>query len=227
MNFLELCQMVARESGTVSGNLPASVNNQTGRLGKIVHWTATAWLHIQNKRNAWLWMRDEFEGVTAPGTTRYTPAAMNIVRFGEWITEDDTVTVYKQSEGKVGERPLLFMPWQMYRRRFTRGVQQQDRPLYYTISPANEVCIGPEPDDLYVIRGEYRKGPQPLENNEDVPEMPARFHEAIAWYGLLLLAEHDEGQIHIAVAMRRYRDLMNDLERDQLPRMFIGADALA
>lgn len=231
MDYLSLCQMVARESGTVSGTLPSSVAGQTGRLSKIVFWTNDAWRQIQNRRNAWRWMRAEFgapDAVTVAGTKRYTSASFNLTRWAEWITEEDTVSSYLQSTGVADEQPLLFMPWSLWKRTYDRGEQQQDRPIHYTISPAGEFCIGPTPDDTYVIRGEYRKSPQSLTANDDVPELPARFHDIIAWYALLLLAEHDEGgQLPLARAGRNYNTLMDDLERDQLPQLVIGANALA
>lgn len=227
MNYLELCQMVARESGTVSGTQPSSVASQTGRMAKIVHWVDIAWRQIQNRRNAWLWMRDEFEGNLSAGSARYTPASFSLTRHAEWINEEDTVTLYKQSEGVSDEGRLLFMPWKMYRRTYERGTQTADRPVHYTISPAGELCFGPKPDATYVVRGEYRKSPQTLSENEDIPEMPARFHELVAWEGLLLLAEHDEAEIHIAVANRRKSELSSDLERDQLPQPYIAAGGLA
>lgn len=227
MTFLEICQMLARESGTIDGNLPLSVNNQTGRLLSVVRWTQEAWRQIQNRRNSWLWMRGEFEGVTAPGTKRYTPAAMNIERFASWRIDDDTMTVYRQDDGRADERVMLFLPWEDWKRRYDRGVQERNRPLHFTVSPAGELCIGPEPDGLYVVRGEYRKGLQPLVENDDRPEMPERFHDLIAWYGLLLLAEHDEAELHITIALRRFRDLLEDLERDQLPTAHLGGGPLA
>lgn len=230
MNFLELTQMVARESGTISGTLPTAVTGQTGRLLKVVEWTKTAWTKIQNEHNAWLWMRTEFgapDAITSSGIKRYTAASWNLTRWGEWLVEDDLISFYKQSLGVSDEAPLLFLPWQLYRKTYDRGTQDPDRPRHYSISPANEFCVGPAPDDVYVIRGEYRKAPQTLAANGDIPEMPARFHEVIAWYALLLLAEHDEGQFHVASALRRYRDLMDDLRRDQLPRVEITAGGLA
>lgn len=222
MTFLELCQMVARESGTISGTLPTSVESQTGRLLKIVEWVDTAWRHIQNKRSAWLWMRDDFEDVTSSGTKRYTAASWNLTRWAEWITDDDTVTLYEQSEGVSDEGVITYLPWYEYKTLYDRGEQTNDRPLHFSISPAGEFCLGPTPDGTYVVRGQYRKSPQTLSENAEIPEMPARFHELIAWYALVLLAEHDEGQFHVAIAQRRYRDLMSELERDQLPRITIG-----
>jgi hypothetical protein len=227
--FLELCQKVARESGTVSGTLPSSVASQTGRLGKIVFWTADAWRQIQNRRSAWLWMRDEFgspDAVTSAGSKRYTAASWNLTRLAEWIIDDDTVTIYLQATGVSDEGPIKYLPWHLYRRQYERGAQEQNRPVHFTVSPANEFCLGPTPDDTYVVRGEYRKTPQELTANGDIPEMPLRFHELVAWYGFLLMAEHDEGPFHIAVATRRKRELLDELERDQLPQMTLP-EALA
>lgn len=230
MNFLDLCRMVARESGTVSGALPSSVTGQTGRLAKIVAWTASAWTQIQNRRNAWLWMREEFGSpscVTTAGSARYTGASWGLTRLAEWIRDSRTLSAYPQSAGREEERYLLWMPWEVYRNTYDFGPEQQNRPLHFSISPAGELCFGPTPDDTYVIRGLYRKTPQVLAANDDVPEMPEHFHELIGWYALLLLAEHDEANLHIAVALRRYRDLMGELERDQLPRIHISAGGLA
>jgi len=227
MTFLELCQMVSRESGTASGSLPSSVVGQTGRLLKIVSWTASAWTQIQNHRNAWLWMRGEFSGTTTAPTAKYMPASWGLTRHAAWITDDDSATIYLQSAGVADEGPLIHILWKDYRQRFGRGTQVAGKPTHYAISPAGEFCLGPIPDDVYVVNGEYRKSPQSLTANSDVPEMPARFHELVAWYGLLLLAEHDEGQIHIAMALRRYRDLIGELERDQLGTILINQEPLA
>ncbi|MEQ9131100.1 MAG: hypothetical protein RJQ08_13670 [Salinisphaeraceae bacterium] len=222
MKFLDLVQMAARESGTVSGNQPSTVVNQTGRLGKFVNWTQTAWTAIQNRRNAWRWMQAEFEDDTTAGSARYTSSSWNLDRWGEWLYGGDLVTLYKVSEGVSDEGVILYLPWHDYRRTYDRGVQNQDRPLHYAISPDGEFCLGPKPDATYRVRGMYRKSPQALAANDDVPEMPARFHEAIAWHALMLMAEHDEAELHIQTANRRFYDIIGTLERDQLPQTIIG-----
>lgn len=227
MTYLELCQMLARESGTVSGKQPTSVDNQTGRLAKVVYWTASAWTTIQNRRNAWRWMRAEFTGTTSAGAARYTHNSFNLERWAVWLTGPEAISLYKQSEGAGDEGLISELVWNEFRALYVRGTHEHNRPVHYAVSPVGELCLGPTPDDAYVVRGEYRKSPQKLVNNADVPEMPERFHEVIAWYGLMLLAEHDEGQIHIATGMRRYRELMSDLARDQLPQVTISAGGLA
>jgi len=230
MNFLQLCQMVARESGTISGLLPTAVVGQDGRLLKVVSWTQSAWTKIQNDRRSWRWMYGEFNDtttVTSAGTARYTATSWNLNRLANWVVDAESMSIYDAAIGVSDENLIIPMSWDMYRRQFVRGAQTPGRPQYYAISPANEICFGPVPDREYSIRGEYYKNPQTLVEATDVPELPARFHEVIGWYGLLLLAEHDEGQYHTQVAYRRYSELMGDIRRDQLPRIAIGADALA
>ncbi len=217
--FLEICQMIARESGTVSGTQPSTVVSQVGRLGKIVHWGREAWTQIQNRRNAWLWMEDEFEGTTTASSPRYTAASFSLTRWAAWIIRERTLSIYLQATGVSDEGYLRFIPWSHWKQLYDFGTQTNNRPVHYSVSPAGELCLGPIPDNTYVVRGPYRKNAQTLAANGDIPEMPTQYHDLIAWEGLLLLQEHDEASIPIATAIRRRRELTGDLERDQLPQV--------
>jgi hypothetical protein len=79
--------------------------------------------------------------------------------------------------------------------------------------------LGPTPDDAYVITGEYYKTIQKLTADGDIPELPSDYHEIIMWKALLLLDEHDEAVAAASFAERNYRNLMRELQRDQLPRV--------
>jgi hypothetical protein len=219
--FLEIAQMAARESGTISGTLPTAVTGQTGRLLKFVNWVQIAWTKIQNERAGWLWMQGEFEATTTASTARYTSSSFSLSRLATWPKEG--MTLYRQSLGRADEGALPFIDWTRFKRSYDVGVPVEGKPVHYSISPANEICFGPVPDATYVVRGPYRKTPQALAANGDIPEMPLRFHDLIAWYANMLMAETDEAELHIAVNARRYRDLRGDLERDQLEEFdFIG-----
>jgi hypothetical protein len=225
--FLELARAVLRESGTTDAGNLTSVAGNTGRLAKVVHWTADAWIRIQNRHAAWRWLRGEWQGTITAGTARYTADDLGAARFAEWIAGVDTTTLYDPAVGVSDEGVIRPVPWEQWRRRWDRGQQDQNRPVEYAISPANELCFGPIPNASYVVRGEYRKAPQVLEANGDVPEMPARFHDVIVWYALLLLAEHDEGMVQAGAAARRYATTLADLERDQLPQVQAFVECLA
>lgn len=224
MDFLRLSQRLAVESGTVgAGNQPISVDGQTGRLASIVEWVRQAYAEIQNERVSWRWLRAEFSAETTAGTARYTAAGWNLPRFAEWVdVTGDGMSIYRTADGQATEQSMREIPFEDWRRRFDRGAQQQGFPGQWSISPAGEFLVGPIPDDTYTIRGEYRKAPQILVANTDIPEMPERFHMAIVYRAMMLLAEYDEGGVAMATAARKYTEMMADLRRDQLPRVMIG-----
>lgn len=217
MNFLALVQAVAQESGTVSGTQPSSVVGQTGRLKKMVDFTANAWDLIQNLRTTWRFMRADLECSITSGTQRYSASALAVPNWAAWLTEDDLMTIYRTSTGVSDEGSLYFMKWSEFRRRYDRGTQTNNRPVHYSISPSGELCFGPTPDDAYTVRGEYMITPIRLDEDDDEPGCPARFHAIIKHRALLLLAEHDEANINIATERVKYLEMLGDLELDQIP----------
>jgi len=225
--FLELCQDVARESRTVSGTCPVVVTNQSGRLLNIVNWTIKAWEDIQQSRNAWLWMRKEFTGMTSSGTARYTDASWNITDFARWITDPEAITLYDQSTGVSDEGTLRDITWAEWRRRYGRGVQTNNKPSEYAVSPQMEFCLGGIPDGVYVVNGEYYKTAQKLTDNADIPELPIRFHQVIVHRALMYLTESDENGVGYAAAKDHFTSMMRELERDQLPQISLGGGPLA
>lgn len=229
--YLQLSQAVARESGTVSGVLPTAVTSQTGRLLKVVTWTAAAWTMIQNLENGWRWMRSEFPAtaVTGASDARYTASDWSITDLAEWIVDDDTeVTIYKQSTGVSDEGKIDYIDFNTWRRMYDKGTQTNNRPTHWSISPDNEFCLGPIPDAIYVLNGLYREVPQVLAANNDTPNCPARFHDIILWKGVQLLGEHDEATPQaIITANAKYNEFLFGLRRDQLPRITVGSSPIA
>jgi len=227
--FLKLCQDVARESGTVSGTgQPASVMGNTGRLEKIVNWTADAWVAIQNSKTAWRFRRKEFSGALLVNTAQYTAASFDVLDLSEWLQEQELLTVYKTSMGVSDESPLLLLDWADYRRFYKRGQQDAGRPSVYAISPQGELCIGPKPDAAYTIQGEYVRTAQFLTANADVPIIPADYHDIIVWKALIMLADHDEAAFQRNInAEPKFREYYSNLCRSQLPRVQIGNVSLA
>lgn len=227
MTFLELCQRVAQESGTISGVYPTTVASQTGRLKKVVDWTATAWNDIQGEHETWKWMRGEWSGSVLPNTVRYTPASMDIARHRNWITDETNqhgaVTMYLTATGVSDEREVTFIDWEIFRARYLRGTQNTNRPTEYTISPAGEICFGAVSNDTYTAKGEYWKSNQTLSANSDTPECPTDYHMAIVWRALQMLKIHDEDMVKTQKDIDGlYEGVMFKLRRNQLPMPRIG-----
>ncbi len=225
--FLEICQKVARESGAISGVNPKTVTDQSGVSLDIVSWVADSWKEVQNARNAWQFMRKEFSVNTIADTARYKGLGWNIDDFGAWITEAGVVTLYDPAIGVSDEGQINCIPWDLWRARYGRGSQNLNRPVEYTISPAGEFCLGPSPDAVYTVRGEYRRAPQILVENDDTPICPERFHDVIVWDAIMKVAEAEEDMPLYGKGQTRLARVMGDMERDQLPQLIMSSEPIA
>ncbi len=230
--FLELAQDVARESGTISGVNPSAVGSQAGRLLKVVEWTASAWTRIQNLHVDWRWMEKDFSQKTTAGAAKYTPVAFSITDHRAWrndnrVTGYQPYTIFLTATGVSDEGPLREITWQQYRTRYDRGAQTNNYPSEYAISPAQEFCLGPIPDDTYTIRGPYRSSAVVLAADGDIPACPVHFHQIIVWQALMRLAEFDEAVEQRVAATLKYQEFLEALQFDQLPRVELGGAPLA
>ena len=182
--FLELAQDVARESGTVSGVSPGSVVSQTGRLLKIVEWTAQAYVMIQNLHADWRWMQKTYSGTTTAGSSQYTAASFSVTDMRDWLRDNLVTgyqphTIYLTATGVSDEGALREISWQLWRSTYGRGSQTNNYPAFYAISPAGELSLGPIPDDNYTINGEYRQSAVVMSADADIPGLSAAFHQII------------------------------------------------
>lgn len=231
MNFLSLCQEVARESGTISGTLPSSTVGQSGRLLLIVGWTNSAWRRIQNRRPDWRFLKKQFSGTTIANTRAYTGASFGLTDHAEWLTQiapgAASMSIYLTTDGVATERDLPYVDYASFYIRFMRGAQISGYPYCWTISDDNEVLLGPIPDGSYTIKGFYRRTPQDLSANADIPILPERFHGLIPMVALTELAEFDEAPTQFQTWTMRKRELNAALERDCLPEITRTRRAIA
>lgn len=242
MNYLQLCQMAARETGAFQGTQPTSVANQTGKLARVVQHVADAWRKLQVDKPDWRFSRLEMPWTgtvtskTVANTQRYAAASFGITSWSGWMhdTRDADGNIirryfaYEESVGVADTQDIQEISWEEFRRKYIRGSQTADRPVEWAESPSGEFCLGPVPDDVYVIGGEYVRGAQTLAENADEPFMPARFHDIIAWDAVVLYGEYDEiPQDRLNAARSQSLRWRNDLERDQLPPPSIEVPPIA
>lgn len=226
MTYLELVQAAAFESGTVPGKgQPLTVDNQTGRLHLFTLWVQSAWNDIQRKSSSWRWMQAEFAGQTIVNTAEYNAAAMGITRFRRWLHEGETggptFSIYKTADGDGDEGHLRFLEWNTFRNAAGAGLQKAsvaaNKPYYITVDPQDQLVLHPKPDDVYTIRGRYLKSLQNLTSNDDIPEMPEDYHEAIKWAALIKMAVFDEAMEQAQMFNSYYSEIFSDLQRTQMP----------
>lgn len=228
--YLQLCKDTARESGTVAeSNVPETVIGQTGRFERIVYWVRDAYSDVQTQHAEWRWLEADFTGQTTVAVREYDPAALGISsRFSRWIHDVNRrrshFSIYDPMIGQSDESTLPFVPWETFRLIYMVGssATEQRKPSCVTVTPDDRLAFYPIPDATYTVRGRYRKSPQILVGDDDIPEMPEEFHQMIKWKALLLLGNYDEAQGQMGNWQREYLALMGRLQLSQLPQMTVG-----
>ncbi len=227
MTFLQLAAELFREC-RYSGYEPAAVTGQTGQLLDVVTWIKNAWTELQNSKQDWRWMRSSFTVNTTASDDSYafgdctdTLTVVAIARFGRWLPIDtDGTPVFKRyltSAGVGTEVFLGYVPWGSFRSLYKTGTQNNGQPVYFTIDPQNNLVLGPKPDGIYTITGDYQRGAQVLAANGDTPDMPSRFHQLIVYEAMKKYAGSTAAPEVMFRAASEGRAVMRQLERDQLP----------
>lgn len=228
--FLQLVQAVARESGTVPNvGEPATLTNQTGRMARIINWVIDAYEQIQIDEKDWLWLVAGFEGTAAASTRAHDGAALSISeRFSNWVTNDEdgrgTFTLQEPALGREDEAPICEVEYAAFRRTYLVGTASEEvgRPRAFAIDPQGRVVFYPLPDKGYTVRGQYRKAPQTLAVDADVPEMPAEFHDAIKWRALVFLGVFDENGTQTPAWQSAHNRIFSRLRTHQMPKISLG-----
>lgn len=224
--FLQLCVTLTEESGG-AGRPPTSVVGQVGRQKKIVNWVRDAWVKVQNLSPYWRFLRGEFEKALTIGQTTYTADAWSIPRFGEWLGDygrTRTMSLYDPAIGRADQAYLRQVLWDQWRARYDFGTHAAQRPSEYAIASDGGLRLGAKPDKPYLLRGEYRKTPQILAADNDVPDMPGRFHDIIVRRAIMLMAESDEGAAALSTSSSEYLELKAQMERELLPAFTVRSE---
>jgi hypothetical protein len=234
--FLELVNDLATEAG-VSGNASSvsAVTGQTGEAARLVKWVKDAHTEIQNKHPNWKWMRSQFTVNTVAGDDSYAPtdctdsvSSLAIARFKRWWPYDDdgrvNVKRYLTSGGVGGEGFMNYLPWPYFRSIYRLGTQNNGPVTNFTIDPQNNLVLGPKPDGIYTISGEYQKSALVFSADGDLAEFTGSMNV------------EDFDQLIVYVAMKKYgafhaaqevwdrgsiesKRLMRQLEQDQMPEI--------
>jgi hypothetical protein len=215
MTFLQLCQRTRQECG-ISGTGPSTVVSQAGEMRRVVDWVNTAYEEIQLARSNWNWMRADFSFNTTATDYDYTAAEAGITtRFSQW--DVDTIKSYKTSIGVSNEFELGELLYRQYRSIYLTGSQPSGTPICFSVAPDKKLLLGPNPDGVYTVSGQYWKTPQILSANADVPEMPEEFHMLIVYMAMESYALFESAGEVLARSQKKSMRYMNRLEINQLP----------
>lgn len=193
MNALELVQRTHYEA-RLPGAPPTSLIGQSGRAGDVVRWTVEAYNDIQREHDGrWNWLFGTFQVDTVASDPSYAYSECTdvelsgeITRFRAWHWDDYAAPlIYLVADGKSTEGDLLISDWAYYRHIYYRGEHTASKPGIITADPRGVLYLGPTPDDIYRVTGNFWRGNQVLAADEHEPEMPVDYHMAIVYRAIL------------------------------------------
>lgn len=216
MNYLELCQELARKAG-ISGSIVA-VSGQSGEALRVVNWVGEAYLKIQNLHADWEFKRRDVLFPTIDNNNTYTANAAGVADFGDWRHVDGW-RCYATASGVADECGIPFCSYDRFKQVYGYGSNRltRGRPQIITERPDQSLVLWPTPDAAYTIVGEQYRGPHLFTANEDVPLFPTKYHHAIVYRALMLYAQFEGDPSVYVSAQNEYNQEAAKLKRDFLP----------
>lgn len=223
--FLQLAAALRQECAG-SGTGPIAVTGQTGELKRIVDWVAAADEEVQQEHDTWRFMVGSFTLNTVANDGSYAAGdcVTPIVDLRSW--RETSLKIYLLGTGVADQTRLRFMDYDQWDATYNTGIQASGRPLYFTVGNDMSLKLGPAPNAIYRISGEYQKSVTTMTANTDTPVYPGEFHMLAVYGGMMKYGRYTGAGEVYADGERLYNKMMKRMERTQLPRILL-AGALA
>lgn len=221
MDFLEIVNKVRIEAGasgrtieTVQGTLPAEIQ-------RLKNWTIDAWNDIQMMHPHW-----NFHYIESTHDCEVGLAILNQTEYAagdvaEWMVNSFRIAL--PGETRRESQPLLYLNYYDWRDNAGLLVEESRKPDSFTVHPRTEaVHLSSTPDLAYLLWYDYRRTPQSLEANTDVPIIPARYHDLIVAWAVKKYGWHEAASEKLQSANEVINRLLPALELDQLDEVTLG-----
>lgn len=239
MDFLALCRRAAVECGIATN---ASINTAmptvvglTGSVGRIVNWVGDAWGDVQMEHDDWDWMRSSnllgggiaFQTVAGqasyPLGTGAGTVGVAVDSFGKW--DRTTFRNYTTTVGVSNEMFLGEIPYDAWRNGYMLGAMRsvQTRPVAIAVGSDQSLCLGPPPNALYTVTGDYFVAPSEMVADTDVPTgLPVRFHMLIVYLTLMKYGQYESAPEAYQRGQEESAGMYAQLQAVRAPRMSFG-----
>ena len=209
----------------MAGTGPASVTGNTGELKMLVDWIADADEEIQQEANNWQFMIGSFSIATSASTGSYLPAAFTPA-VADWREiRKQTVNIYQDS--RSNESRLRFIDYQVWFDTYNTGEPTTGRPLHFTIGNDQGIKLGPVPDAVYTVTGEYQKSASRMTGNSDAPIYPSEFHLLPVYLAMMKYGRAMAANEVYSDGDRLYTKMLSRMKRTQLSAITLAGGALA
>lgn len=143
--------------------------------------------------------------------------------FGKW--DRDTIRCYPTATGVSGEQFLDSIAFDAWRDAYMLGAMRsvQTRPVVVAVGPDQSLNLGPPPNGLYTITGDYWTGPTVMVADTDLPTgLPTRFHNLIIFMAMEKYGYFESAGDVIQRALKEGGETMRQLEVARMPMMGFG-----
>jgi hypothetical protein len=230
--FLELVNLARSEAGVAGSDLTTLTGTLNQESTRFKNWVLYEWKRLQARHPDWQFLRTSFQFNTVASQASYTPVQAQATTDGTSSTASiladwklDSFRISTSGTSFADEVLLGFMTWEQYRNLYQYGYMRsaRSRPVVFTQDPTKNIYLGITPDSIYTVNGEFYRTPQILSADTDVPLMPAKYHDLIAFkalraYGIFMSAPEVIGRADENISV-----LYPTLCSDQLPTMMSGA----
>ena len=213
MNYLQLCQAVARRAG-VSGShtpKPVTVEGQTGKLALLCDYVAEAARDVETSWADFTFMRAEID-FSVPADAQYIQPAdqhSDIERF-----ESQSFTVRDEDT----RQRVRSIPWETYRQTRVINIETTDGlPTHCSIDRQGRIHFSPVSSRAFIFRADVVLKPAALLANDDEPRVPADYRDVIVHRALMLYYSGDEAFNNAQASGLDYERWMERVEDRFLP----------
>lgn len=230
MTYLEMVNRVRREAGESGSDLVSLGGTLAASNTRIKSWVNEAWIDIQRLHAQWQFMLSDFSFTTTIGVGTYTAATLStpITTFKNWKL--DTFRAYNTAAGFPDEQLLPYLPFAAFRNMYLFGDMRttQTRPTFYSVDQSKALRLGPLPDAIYTVNGQYWRLPEGFTADSDTPQTTAPaftedYHMLIVWKALESYGLFESATEVLVRAQRESMKVLSRLQIDQLPTMGYGA----
>lgn len=231
MTFLQLVNRAITECGDSGGPI-ATTAGQLGSIQRIINWIGDSWSDIQTEHDDWDWMRSSnILGAGAsfvPASGQYTTplgtgvgqVGIDVDSFGKWDNRS-----FRSNTTTVGTNDEIYLDdidFDVWRDSYMYGAMRQvrTRPVAVAFGPDQSVNLGPPPNGLYTITGDYFVAPTVMVADTDTPTgLPTRFNMLIVYKAMMKYAGYESAPEVYSRGSMEYNLMFAQLEAVRLPRM--------
>lgn len=217
-----------RESGK-SGSGPTTLVDASNDVLRLADAISDTWLSLQLEPRNWRWMRDSGTGPAAIGQNTNTGASLGFDRFGRFRPGSRWYTV--RAFDPAAPESVWPLRWvaehDIFVRNFMDSAFMAGPPQLWTISPAGELLVGPQPDKAYQLKADFVRAPTALVEDTDEPDMPGEYHMLLVWRALVYAGKASASAERVSNAMDRMAELWEPLLTHQAEQITFDNQPLA